>query len=854
MTPAVGGIRTPDQRLRVFVSSTLKELAPERRAVRAAIERLAMAPVMFELGARPHPPRELYRAYLEQSDIFVGLYWEQYGWIAPGEQVSGLEDEWNLAPDIPRLVYLKRSEHRQERLEELLARIRADDDASYVVFSDTDELAELVVADLANVLAERFDAAGLSRAPMPEQPQHPASTETVGLPSPLTRLVGRDDELAAVVRMLTMDGDRLVTLTGPGGIGKTRLAIAAAREAEPSFPDGVVFVDLAPVLDPGLVSAALARAIGVVDAGDGTIAAKLERALSDRRILLLLDNVEQVVDAAPELGGILRASSVSVLATSRVLLRVSGEHSVALGPLEPAAATELLVERARAVKPDFELDAGNATSIAAICSALDNAPLALELAAARLRVLTPAALVDRLDHALSLLTTGDRDLPERQRTLRATIDWSAQLLRPEERELLLRLGVFRAGFGLDAVEWMAEDLGSVDAVDALASLVDGSLVRQQDRGHRAWFTMLATVREYGREQLDERGDLTAMQERHARFYLTLADSTVRRSSWSDQVEQMTRLADERDELRGAVDHFLASRQYAAVAQLTWSLFWFWWVSGQLGEVRRWMSRLLAPGLDVDERTRIIALFCTNSIRFGETPDAGVVSALAECVEYFRAEGDRLAESLSLVALAIAQMSESPPELDAAERSLAQSLEMVEALGEPFGRTMVRIMLARAAMARGAMDQAFELLDESLAIARDIDDRLGEAVALNHLGWARLLIDDPDGARAAFTEQLLTSTTFGHEEGFAYGLEGMSAVAAATGDLERAGMLFGAAETVRSRKGLTTGGSFSLHGRILERALAHGGTEAYEEARRAGRSAELADTVELALSGSAPADA
>jgi len=345
-----------------------------------------------------------------------------------------------------------------------------------------------------------------------------------------------------------------------------------------------------------------------------------------------------------------------------------------------------------------------------------------------------------------------------------------------------------------------------------------------------------------------------MQERHARFYAALASTPVPPSTGSERVEQMARLADERDELRGAVDHFLATRQYAAVAQLTWSLYWFWWVSGQLGEVRRWMSRLLAPSLDLDDRTRIIALLLTNSIRFGETPDVGVVSALAECVQYFRAEGDRLAESLSLVTLAIAQMSESPPELDAAEQSLAQSLELVEELGEPFGRSMVRIMLARAAMARGRMDEAFELLDESLAIARSIDDRLGEAIALNHLGWARLLIGDPDGARACFTEQLLTSSTFGHEESLAYGLEGMSAVAAATGDLERAGVLFGAAETVRMRKGLTTGGSFSLHGRILERALANGGTEIFEGGRRSGRTAELADMVELALAGSAPADA
>ena len=617
----------------------------------------------------------------------------------------------------------------------------------------------------------------------------------------------------------------------------------------------MVFVDLAPVLDPGLVTAAVARALGVVDDGSGSIGEDLRPALADRRMLLLLDNVEQVVDAAPELAGLLRASAVSVLATSRILLRVGGEHSLALGPLDPAAATDLLVDRARAVKPDFELTDQNTADITAICTALDNAPLALELAAARLRVLTPAALADRLDHALSLLTTGDRDLPERQRTLRATIEWSAQLLHQGERELLLRLGVFRAGFGLDAAEWMAEDVDDVDGadvVDALAALVDGSLVREQDRGDRAWFTMLATVREYGREQLEQRGDLGEMEERHARFYAALADASGR-STGPGLVEQMARLADERDELRAAVDHFLATRQFAEVAQLTWGLYWFWWVSGQLGEVHRWMSRLLVEGIDLDERSRIIALFCTNSIRFGETPDDGVVSALAECVAFFRAQGDRLGESLSSVALAIAQMSESPPDLDAAELTLAQSLELVDRLGDPFGRAMVRIMLARATMARGRMDETFELLDTSLEITRGSDDRLTEAIALNHLGWARLLVDDPDGARGWFLEQLRISTAFGHEEGFAYGLEGMSAVAAASGDIERAGTLFGAAEGVRLRKGLTTGGTFSLHGRILERALAKGGSSTYEAARRAGRAADLDDMVELALAGATPAD-
>ena len=528
---AVGGIRTPDQRLRVFVSSTLKELAAERRAVRAAIERLALAPVMFELGARPHPPRELYRAYLDQSDIFVGLYWEQYGWISPGEDVSGLEDEWNLAPKMPKLIYLKRSERRQQRLDDLLARIRDDDDASYVAFTDAAELADLVTADLATLLAERFDAAGGRHSPLGEPAAEVFSTEPVRPPSPLTRLVGRERELDAVTRMLADEGQRLVTITGPGGIGKSRLALAAARQVEGAFPDGVVFVDLAPVLDAGLVIAAIANALGVPDTGDRPLAEKLTGALGRRRVLLVLDNVEQVVEAAPDVGALLSGSSASVLCTSRILLRLRGEQNVALGPLRSQEAAELFQERARSVKPDFQLTEDNSSQVAAICAALDNVPLAIELAAARLRVLTPTALLERLDHALPLLVGGARDLPERQRTLRATIDWSAQLLSDAERELLLRLGIFRTGFGLDAVEWMADGLGGTDAVEALGALVDGSLVREQDRGSRPWFTMLATVREYGRDRLAERGSLADCQDRHTDFYVALGVGADAATTW-----------------------------------------------------------------------------------------------------------------------------------------------------------------------------------------------------------------------------------------------------------------------------------------------------------------------------------
>jgi hypothetical protein len=270
MTPAGRAIRTPDQRLRVFVSSTLRELAAERRAVRAAIEQLHLAPVMFELGARPHPPRELYRAYLAQSDIFVGLYGERYGWVSPGEEVSGLEDEYRLAPpELPKLVYFKEGGNREPRLAELIDRIRADDRVSYAYFTDADHLAELVRGDLATLLAERFtfvaDAADAGAGPPPWM------EGATAVPAALTAIIGRERELDAVTGLLADEDVRLVTITGAGGIGKSRLAIEAATRVTGEFPDGTAFVGLAPVSDPALVPGAIAAALGIRDLGDGSL-------------------------------------------------------------------------------------------------------------------------------------------------------------------------------------------------------------------------------------------------------------------------------------------------------------------------------------------------------------------------------------------------------------------------------------------------------------------------------------------------------------------------------------------------------------------------------------------------------
>ena len=316
-------IRTPDQRIRVFVSSTLQELAAERTAVRDAVTRLRLVPVMFELGARSHSPRQVYRAYVEQSQVFVGVYWQSYGWVAPGEQASGLEDEYRLSAGMPRLIYVKSpAPDREPRLAELLARIKDHDSVSYQRFSDPAELQRLVEDDLAVLLSERFEMTRpTSAAPVP------------ALPVPATPLVDREQEAAEVEDLVVRQGVRLITLTGPGGVGKSRLAIEAAGRLSARFPDGVMFIDLAPVSAAGLVPAAVAAGLGLTTSGD-KIVADVVSYLRARQLLLVLDNVEQLTEGAPLLARLLAAApGLAALVTSRTVLRISGENELRVPPL-----------------------------------------------------------------------------------------------------------------------------------------------------------------------------------------------------------------------------------------------------------------------------------------------------------------------------------------------------------------------------------------------------------------------------------------------------------------------------------------------------------------------------------------
>jgi predicted ATPase len=556
-------IRTPDQRLRVFVSSTMGELAVERRAVARAITALRLTPVLFEAGARPHPPRELYQAYLAQSDVFIGIYWQRYGQVNAGMEVSGLEEEFLLSGTggLPRLLYVKTpAPDREPRLAELLARISQE--ASYRRFSTPAELGRLVRDDLAALLSERFAAGSAASAAS-------SSPGPRRLPAGATSLVGREQDIDGVAGLLGRPEVRLVTLTGPGGVGKTRLALAVGELLRDRF-DEVVFVPLETATRREQVLAGIARAVGADLAGTDSPLQVLVEQLAGGRWLLILDNLEQVLDVAGDIGELLaRSPHVTILATSRTVLGLRAEHDYPVPPLlladDPTVSAEtliaspavaLFVDRARAVRPGFALTEGNAAAVAEICRRLEGLPLAIELAAARTRLLDPDELLRRLATSLDALGTGPVDLPQRQRTLRDTVQWSVDLLDDNERSLLETMAIFMDGWTVDAagqVAGLAEDR----VLDLSEALARSSLIQLDSAEPGPRLRMLNVIRRFVAERLAARPDVAEIGRRHADYYQALAERADRPLRGLDQDHAAEGLEAEAANLAAAVDWYLA---------------------------------------------------------------------------------------------------------------------------------------------------------------------------------------------------------------------------------------------------------------------------------------------------------
>jgi predicted ATPase/DNA-binding CsgD family transcriptional regulator len=714
------------------------------------------------------------------------------------------------------------------------------------------------------------------------------------LPRPLTPLVARERELAAVGALVADSAVPLLTLTGPGGVGKTRLAIAAARQAAASLPDGATFVPLAPVPTPALVLTTIARALGLRDAGAASPEDRLRDLLADKRLLLVLDNFEHVITAAPLLVDLLATSpGLTLLVTCRVRLRLSGEREYPVPPLpvaDPvaglpeAAAVRLFAERARAVVPGFTVTPENASAVAEICRRIDGLPLAIELAAARIKVLSPAAMVARMEQRLPLLTGGARDLPLRQQTMRDTIAWSHDLLTDNERVLFRRLAVFVGGFALDGAEAVVTEIGpeetelndgageglyyrhsapparTLTALDDLAALIDHSLVQRMasPNPEEPRYRMLETVREFELEQLVASGEADDVQRRHLAYLVRLAENLAEYVLLPEADEVMARLDAEHDDVRAALSWAGQSGEAKLGLRLARAMINYWRARGRLGEGRNWLERALEWGTPDPSAERARALGGVGWFARLQGDLVGAEAALREAVAIAATAGAPMTEGRALNTLALLHLhlGHLAAAADMMDRALALLLELEpSAIAGPQYVSITYGRRGEIALAAGDLLGAAGYLAEAEERQRALDDAWGLSATLSWLGDVALAGGDLDGARARSRESLALAQTYGDQLWLANALDGVASVDAVRGWPARSARLHGAARTMRERLG-AVGVPWERPG--YERDLAATrvalGEEAFATAWAAGAALATEEAVAEALTDPEVADA
>jgi len=656
-----------------------------------------------------------------------------------------------------------------------------------------------VTAELLRELLAEARSGTAPRSVPPSLVQLPARPAPVPgtLPIPLTRLVGRADECTTIPRLLS--SGRLVTLTGAGGVGKTRLALEVAAALAATIFDDVVFVDLAPLRDPELLPAAIARALGLRDAPDLPLPERLALALRTWSLLLVLDNFEHLLPAALLLPQLLRAApQLTLLVTSRAPLRLRGERAVPIAPLaqpDPAdvalealahsPAVALLVERAQDVRPDFALTTANAAAVIEICHRLDGLPLALELAAARLRHLSAAAIAARLDARLMLLTGGPRDLPQRQQTLRDTIAWSYDLLTPAEQQLFRQLSVFAGGCTLDAAATICDSTGDpgVDTFDGLAALLDASLLQQSDGPDgEPRFRMLETVREYGAEQLVASAEADTVRRRHADFFVALAEAFEPRLRQAHREPWLRRLDAELDNLRMVRAWSCAETDEGRAAlRLAGALWYYWWHRDALGEGRQaTMAALTLPAAHHADRTRAAALFGAGFLTREVGDRAAARLLLEQCV---RLGPEQATPATYAAALAfLAGLLVVAGDLAAARRLAEESRSRAAAAGELFALTWANAALVGACLRSGDRSGARVYADETLRCGRQLEM---EPLGLHTQAMVDLAEGQYEQARVRFSELLALAQARDSAFLIAGALHMLAVIALQQGDLHLA---------------------------------------------------------------------
>ena len=607
--------------------------------------------------------------------------------------------------------------------------------------SPIEECVERLAESIIRVLDSESEGPGAQPAIAPDsvqevrregdQREHPNN-----LPAQTTSLIGREKEVAEVVELLKRDDVRLVTLTGPGGTGKTRIALQAASVLLDEFEDGVFFVDLAPILDPNLMVSTIAGSLDINYGGGQPIVQSVLNYLRGRKLLLLLDNLEQIIAAAPGISNLLQScSKIKVLVTSRIALRLSGDHEYAVSPLaapdygrkvrdrgvevkEVSTYTSVLlfVERAAAIKPGFELNKENASDIAEICFRVDGLPLAIELAVARLRSLTPRAMVSRLEQRLPLLDRGARDLPNRQKALQSTIQWSYDLLNDEEKALFRRLGVFVGGCTLEAAEAVCSDSSDspFDVLHVLDSLLESNLLIQRDMSTEPRYFMLETVRDFAARRLRESDKLKAVERSHGDYFFEYGSRAEPQLHGANQLDLMNRMKNDVDNFRAVLEWARRENRRGPAIEFLCSTFWFWHLAGLLSEIGHRLRGFLTMDARISNTVSAKGLCCQSAI-----------------------------ESMM-------------GNLDESARVGTEALPLVARIEDSSAKAWAYAYAGNAAYFRGDFAEAEGLIEESLSLSRSVGYQWGLTVSTRMLGFVKGKLGDYGGAYSLFGRSMVSA--------------------------------------------------------------------------------------------------
>jgi predicted ATPase/class 3 adenylate cyclase len=648
------------------------------------------------------------------------------------------------------------------------------------------------------------------------------------LPAQPTALLGRESEVAAARALLEQVGARIATLTGPGGTGKTRLGLQVGAELVEAFADGVWFVPLAAIVDPELVVPAIAQPLGLREIPGEPLLTTLQEYLQTKHALLLLDNFEHLIDAAPTISALLAACpGLQVLVTSREPLRITGERELPVPPLSlptehqargltptdllEYTAIRLFVERAQAIKPDFALSAGNAVDVAAICRHLDGLPLAIELAAARVRVLPPGQLLARLDKRFKILTGGNRDLPARQQTLRAAIEWSHDLLDRGEQSLFARLAVFSGGCTFEAAEAVcaeSDDLG-LDVLDGLDSLTQKSLLRPEDGVEgETRFTMLETIREYGLDRLDATGHADTVRRAHADYFLALVEEAEPQLTGADQVDWLNRLGAEHDNFRSAMGWLEQGGEVETRLRIASALWRFWWMRGHLTEGRGWLERGLAKAGELPPAIRADALSSAGILAESQGDYERATALHQEALALRQHMGDRLGTTTSLTELGI--LARLLGDLDRATTLHEQALALRRDIGDEPGIAGSLYELGLLALRRGDYGASAQLLNESLELCRKSGDATALSSVLESLGILAFYQEEYGSAARYYEESLTLSRELDDSRMIAHALLNLGEVLHHQGDMDRAEANYQEALTLLRELEEKSGTAFALY--------------------------------------------